>query len=166
MIGHALYFFSRIALCLFIVQLLIACKGSANTTITESDVHSIIKEIARANLNKDIGAIEKYLAPFVVINVEIETPAGLIRNQMSRDQYLAELARVFSRATNYEYNQESTVIKIREDGKTADVETDVIEHIVLDGIEAKTITHEKIVLEIIDRHKVVTVLDASVKKIN
>jgi hypothetical protein len=161
---HLVCFFRWIALYLFFVQLLIACKGSAYTTITESDVQAIMKEVETANLNKDIGAIEKHLAPFVVINVEMNTATGLMRVQMSRDQYIAELAKVLSRATRYEYHQENTGIKIRNDGKTAEVETDVIEHIVLNGIEERTITHEKVVIEIIDRHKVVTVLDASIKK--
>ncbi len=161
---HVVCFFRWIALYVFFVQLLIACKGSAFTTITEGDVQAIMKEIETANLSKDIGAIEKHLAPFVVINVEMDTPAGLMRIQMSRDQYIAELTKVFSRATHYEYQQENTGIKIRDDGKTAIVETDVIEHIVLNGIEERTITHEKVVLEIIDRQKVVTVLDAAVKK--
>jgi len=152
------------ALYVFFVSLHVACKGPEYTTITESDVQVIMKEVETANLNKDIIAIEKYLAPFVVINVEMKTPAGLQNLQMSRDQYIEELKKNFPKITQYDYQQKNTSISIRADGKTAAVETDVVERIVMDGIEGRTITHEKVVLEIINGHIVVTALDASVKK--
>lgn len=162
---HIIYSVSLFALYVFFVLQFIACKGPAYSIITESDVQAIMKEVGIANLNKDIIAIEKHMAPFVVINIEMETPAGLSRIQMSRDQYISELKKVFSGTTQYDYKQENTIIRIRDDGKTATVETDVFEHIVLNGIEGRTITHEIAVLEIVNGHIVVTILDASIKKI-
>lgn len=127
-------------------------------------MQATLKELAAANLNKDIKAIEKYLAPFVIINIETRTPAGPVRIQMSRDEYIAQLSKVFSQATDLQYQQENTRINIGNEGKTAEVETDVIERIVLNGSEQRTVTHERIVFEIIDGRKVATVLDASVRK--
>jgi hypothetical protein len=140
------------------------CKESSQeyTTITESDVLAVMDEVERATLAKDINGVIKYLAPFVVINLSRETPFGMQRIQMSRDQYKEELQKVFSKASHHEYRCENIKTIISDDSRSAIVETDVIEHIVMDGKDIRTKTHEKTVVEVIDGKLLVTSLDAEV----
>ena len=143
------------------------CKESSPkyTTITENDLVAIIDEVERVTLAKDINGVIKHLAPFVVINLSMETPFGMQRVQMSRDQYKEEMQKVFSKASHHEYQCENVKITISDDSRSAIVETDVIERIVMEGKDIRTKTHEKTVVEIIDGKLLVTSLDAVVVKL-
>jgi hypothetical protein len=143
------------------------CKKSSTQykTITENDVLAIIDEVRRATLDKDIDGVIKHLAPFVIINLSMETPFGIQMTQMSRDQYKEELQKVYSRATHHEYQCENVKISISDDSRSAIVETDVIERIVMEGQDVRTKTHEKTVIEIIGGKLLVTSLDAVVVRL-
>jgi hypothetical protein len=143
------------------------CKKSSlrYEIITQNDVLAIIDEVKRATLDKDVDGVIKYLAPFVIINLSMETPFGMQMTQMSRDQYKEELQKVYSKATHHEYRCENVKISISDDSRSAIVETDVIERIVVEGQDVRTKTHEKTVMEIIDGKLLVTTLDAVVVKL-
>jgi len=143
------------------------CKESSPqyTTITENDVVAIMDEVERVTLAKDINGVISYLAPFVIINLSMETPFGIQRVRMSRDQYKEELQKVFSKASHHEYRCENVKITISDDSRSAIVETDIIERIVMEGKDIRTKTHEKTVVEIIDGKLLVTSLDAVVVKL-
>jgi hypothetical protein len=143
------------------------CKESSPqyTIITENDVVAIMDEVRTETLAKDTNGVIKHLAPFVIINLSMETPFGMQRTQMSRVQYKEELQAVFSKATHHEYQCENVKITISDDSRSAIVETDVIERIVMEGQDVRTKTHEKTVLEIIDGKLLVTSLDAVVVKL-
>jgi hypothetical protein len=145
-----------------------ACRESTPglVTIGEQDVVRVMNEVEAATRGKDIEGVIRHLAPFVVITVSLDDPFNLEKKQMTRDQYKAELQKVFAKASLHEYGRENESIAIREDGKSAVVETDVIERVVMDGLEHRTTTHERAVLEIIDGHIVVTALDAVVRRTN
>ena len=145
------------------------CKDSSPqyTSITESDVLAIMNEVERATLAKDPDGVMKYLAPFVVINLSTESPELTFlpqRVQMSRDQYKEELKKTFSKLTRHEYRRENDMITVSDNKRSALVETDLIEVIVMDGRETKTTTHEKTVMEIIDGKILVTQIDAMIVK--
>jgi ketosteroid isomerase-like protein len=143
-----------------------ACKESTPglTTIREQDIVRVMGEVETATREKDIEGVIRHMAPFVVITVSMGSPFSMEKVQMSRDQYKAELQKVFSKATRHEYRRENETIAISEDGKSAVVETDVIELVVMGGLEHRTTTHEKGVMEIIDGKILVTALDAVVRK--
>ncbi len=140
------------------------CKESSlqYTTITVNDVMAMMDDVERATRAKDSDDVIKHMAPFVIINVSMETPFGVQRTQMSRDQYKELLQKVFSKASRHEYRHENDRITISDDSRSAIVETDIIEHIVMEGKETRTSTHEKTVIEIIDGKLLVTYLDAVV----
>ncbi|MEW6418469.1 MAG: hypothetical protein AB1480_10155 [Nitrospirota bacterium] len=140
------------------------CKESSlqYTTITKNDIMAMIDDVEKATRAKDSDGVIKYMAPFVIINVSMETPAGMQRIQMSRDQYKELLQKVFSKASRHDYRHENDRITISDDGRSAIVETDIIEYIVMEGKETRTTTHEKTVIEIIDGKLLVTYLDAVV----
>jgi hypothetical protein len=143
------------------------CKESSPqfTTVTENDVVAIIDEVERVTLAKDINGVIKHLAPFVIINLSMETPFGIQRVQMSRDQYKEELQKLFSKASHHEYRYENVKITVSDDSRSAVVESDVIERIVMEGKDIRTKTHERTVIEIIDGKLLVTSLDAVVVKL-
>jgi len=140
------------------------CKESSLqfTAITENDITAMIDDVERATRDKDSDGVIKHMAPFVIINVSMETPAGMQRIQMSRDQYKELLQKVFSKASLHEYRYENARITISDDRRSAVVETDIIEHIIMEGKETNTTTHEKTVVEIINGKLLVTSLDALV----
>lgn len=143
-----------------------ACKKSTPglTTIGEQDIVRVMNEVETATRGKDIEGVIRHMAPFVVITVSMDSPFSMKKVQMSRDQYKAELQKVFLRASRHEYRRENETIAIREDGKSAVVETNVVELVVMGGLEHRTTTHEKAVIEIIDGRILVTSLDAVVRK--
>jgi hypothetical protein len=145
------------------------CKESRPgfTEITETDVLAIMHEVQKATLAKDLDGVIKHLAPFVVINVTMPTddvPLMPQRAQMTRDQYAAELKNVFANLTYHEYRRENDKITIREDRRSAQTETDVIEAIIIGGQEIRTTTHQTSVLEIIEGKILVTSIDAVIMK--
>ncbi len=149
----------------YLAILLSACSGSSKvTTITENDVREIMQDVEKASSNRDIDRVAKYLAPSVVITIEEQTPAGPMRMQMNRDQYISTLREVFSKTSEYEYRQENAVITIGSTGRTATVEADIFEHIVFQGVEKKTMTREKAQLELIDGKILLTSLEGSVRE--
>jgi hypothetical protein len=157
-------------LILAAIALISGCKNSSPqyTAITENDVITVMNEVEKATITKDLDGVINRLAPFVVINVSMmgSTEPTLIPQQiqMTRDQYKEELKKVFSKLTLHEYRRENDNITISDDEQSAITETDVIEVMVIDGKETRTTTHEKAVLEIIDGKLVVTHLDAVIVK--
>jgi hypothetical protein len=143
-----------------------ACKNSTPglTIIGEEDIVRVMNEVETATREKDIEGVIRHMAPFVVITISMDSPFSMEKVQMTRDQYKAELQKVFSRASRHEYRRENETIAIRKDGKNAVVETDVIELVVMDGLEHRTTTHEKAVMEISDGKIAVTALDAVVRE--
>jgi hypothetical protein len=145
----------------------LSCKKSnpALTAITEKDVKAIIHDVEQATKNKDIDGVIRHLAPFVVITVSgtsPDIPFSMNSIQLSRDQYKEELRKLFTKASRHDYRHENETITIREDGKAATVESDLIEYIVMGSKEIRSTTREKAVMEIIDGEIMVTVLDAVV----
>lgn len=130
--------------------------------ITERDIKAVLDEVENATVNRDVEGIVKYLAPFVVISLSMQTPDGLKSVQFSRDAYRKELEKNYLQTVKHEYRRENTVIKIRDDGKEAAVEADIRERVVLRDKEIRTITRERAVLEIIEGKIMVTVLDGFV----
>lgn len=152
------------AAVLWTVILLSGCSSpGSHLKITESDIKTVLYEVEKATVARDIDGVIRHLAPFAVITLSLQTPDGLKGTQISRDQYRAELEKAYAQTVQYEYRRENTIIKIRDDGKEATVETDIREHIVLRDREMRTITREKAVLEIIDGKLLVTVLDGFVR---
>jgi hypothetical protein len=148
---------------------LCGCEKSSPqyTAITENDVVTIMNEVERATLAKDLDGIMKYLAPFVVINVSMESPESTFltqKVQLSKDQYKEELKKTFSKLTRHEYRRENDIITVSNDKRRALVEMDIMEVIVIGGKEMKTTTHEKTVMEIINGTILVTQIDAMVVK--
>jgi hypothetical protein len=157
-------------LILAAIALISGCKNLSPqyTAITENDVITIMNEVGKATLAKDLDGVINHLAPFVVINVSMmgpEDPTFIPQQiQMTRDQYKEELKKVFSKLTLHEYKRENDKITINDDKRSAITETDVIEVMVIEGKEARTTTHERAVLEIIDGKLLVTHLDAVIVK--
>lgn len=157
-------------LILAATALISGCKNSSPqyTAITENDVITVMNEVEKATITKDLDGVINRLAPFVVINVTMmgpEDPTFMPQQiQMTRDQYKEELKKVFSKLTLHEYKRENDKITISDDKQSAITETDVIEVMVIDGKETRTTTHERAVLEIIDGKLVVTHLDAVIVK--
>lgn len=157
-------------LILAAIVLISGCKNSSPqyTAITENDVITIMNEVGKATLAKDLDGVINHLAPFVVINVSMmgsAEPTFIPQQiQMTRDQYKEELKKVFSKLTFHEYRRENDKITISDDKQSAITETDVIEVMLIDGKEMRTTTHERTVLEIIDGELMVTHLDAVIVK--
>jgi hypothetical protein len=157
-------------LVLAAITLISGCKNSSAryTALTENDVITIMNEVRKATLAKDLDGVINHLAPFVVINVSMmgpEDPSFIPQQiQMTRDQYKEELKKVFSKLTLHEYKRENDKITISDDKRSAITETDVIEVMVIGGKETRTTTHERAVLEIIDGKLLVTHLDAVIVK--
>jgi hypothetical protein len=166
---HKLYLKQTVCLIFVLTAIghISGCKKSSPQykTITENDVLEVIDEVRKATLAKDIDGVIKHLAPFVIINLSMETPVGMQMTQMSRDQYKEELQKVYSKVTHHEYQCENVKITINDDSRSAIVETDIIERLLMDGQDVRTKTHEKTVIEIIDGRLLVTSLDAVVVKI-
>jgi hypothetical protein len=146
---------------------LCGCKASSpqHTTITENDVLAMISEVEKATLSKDLDGVIKHLAPFVVINVTMDTPSGTQRIQLTRDQYKEALQKTFDRLVRHEYMHQNDKITIGNGGVTAIAETDVAEVLVIDGQERRTITHERAVLEIVDGEILVVQIDGVVEHV-
>lgn len=138
-----------------------ACKESSSTYITEDDIFSIMDEVERATLDKDIDGVMKHLAPSVVINVMMYTPLGPQKKQRSREQYKKETLNLWSQMTYYDYSRENDEIKkISDDGQVAVVETDVIETYEVQGKAINTKIHERVTLQVVEGKILVTRIDA------
>ncbi|MFZ5906337.1 MAG: hypothetical protein ACOYVJ_02865 [Nitrospirota bacterium] len=148
--------------------LLHACRDSSSnhTTITENDIRTMMQEVEAATLGKDLDGIMKHLAPFVVITVSMETPYGLQRIQMTRDQYREELKKTFAGLSHYEYEHDNDQITVAPDGRTAITETVVTEVLVVDGQESRTTTREKVYLEIVDGEILVSRIDGTIRALD
>ena len=145
------------------------CKESPSqyTEITENDILTIMNEVERATLAKDLDSVIKHLAPFVVINITMasnDSPFMPQRVQISRDQYAEELKKVFAKLSYHEYRRENAKITISDDKRSAKTETDIVEIIVMDEKETRTTTHETSALEIIDENILVTSINAVIVK--
>jgi hypothetical protein len=149
------------------IPVMIGCKESSPqySSIAENDVVAIMNEVERAITAKDTERVIEHMAPFVVIDVTMNSADGPQRVQMSRDQYREELNKVFSKLTHYEYRRENDRISISDDNRRALAESDIFESFVMNGKETRMTTHEKTVMEIIDGKLLVTHVDAVIDKI-
>jgi hypothetical protein len=158
---HIIIFF----LILASVMGLSSCRESSPqyTSIGESDVTEIMKEVETATLKKDIQGVIRHMSPAVLITLSMETSSGSRKKFMSREQYEEELKTLFSRASYHDYKHENDRITISDDRKSATIETDVIEVIVIEGQKIRTTTHEKAVMEIENGRLLVKRLDAVIE---
>lgn len=147
--------------------LVTACTDSSPTYsyITEQDITEIMDNVEEALLNKDVEEVVKYMSPSVEIFVTRDTLMGPRTEKWSREKYRAETATALSMVSHYEYRRENETISINDDMQSAVVETDVIEVMDLFGNRISTTTSERVVMEIIDGHLLVTRMDATVKGI-
>jgi len=156
-------------ICLFQILAFIAgisgCKESSRhyAEIAENDVMSMMNEVEKATLAKDLNGVIKHMAPFVVINITMASDNSTLmqqRVQISRDQYEDELRKFFAKRSYHDYRIENAAITISEHRRSAIAEADILETIVMDEKETRTTTHQKSVLEIIDGKILVTSIDA------
>jgi ketosteroid isomerase-like protein len=152
-------------LIIAVAILIVACTdlSTTHTYITENDIREIMNKVKTATLNKDIDSVVKYMAPSVVIDITVETVFGPQKHRWSREQYRDETKKVFSMTSHYEYKCENEKITISDDRKSAVVETDVVEVMVIQGRRNQTMTHEKTTLEIVDGKLLVTKLEGTVR---
>ena len=151
---------------IFVLYLSISgCTDTSRTYshITEQDIQEIMDNVEEALLNEDIDEVIEYMSPSVEINISRDTPVGPRTERWTRDKYKAETETALSMVSNYEYRRENEVVRISDDMQSAVVETDVIEAMELFGNRIKTTTHERVVMEIVDRNLLVTKMDVKVK---
>ena len=142
-----------LARVLLAIVLLVGTHAHAQV-LDESSIRAFLARFDAAITSHDLDAIERNLAPHVVLSGTAYNEGQLVSFRFNKQQYLTVLAGIWAAATKHTYERTNERISIS--GGQATITADVTESLVLQGERVDTKARERATIENIDGTLLIT----------
>ena len=150
----------RVAAIALMIGLLLPLAGCSDSEVDFSQfaIEKLLEKIDTAAEERDVDGLLEYLSEDVVITMTVQMAGRESTDSFTRQKY-AVIARQALRAVrDYDYDRINTSIVMNGDGRSAVVESEIVESMTINGRRIDSITHETSQIEVRDNGILITAI--------